>query len=1146
MQLHLAHLPRLVQPGGAQWLLNDKDAALLALAALDGPIARTRVALLLWPGASGDAPEAAEKRALNNLRQRLFRIGRFAGHDLLTSGSTLALAAGVAHDLALDSERFLADADASPGELLGTHRYDEAAELAQWVASARQRWRAARADALLGAITRLESDGRLGEALRLAMRLISDEPLMEHASRLLMRLHYRRGDRGAALAEFERCKAALYEQLGDAPSTETVELSQTIGRAEVTPATRPLALPLALRHPPRTVGRDTALMRAEHRWMQIGVVLVLGAAGIGKSRLTSDLQRGWGIAVQVQCRPESASSNFGLLGLLAAALAPAVRNRLPAEQQAWLDWLGDPFHRSAPMPAVQPGKVAQVWQEILHSAVQAGVTALAIEDLHYADEASLQLLVGQLPGAAGGAPGGPSQTLVSARSQQGAALRWLLSSRDNELPPALADWIDRQPLGADPVVRLEPLNVEATRDFLATLGVAGSATEGPASAGLALHAHCGGHPLYMLQVLRQLQLAGELDDGRWPARLPLPDDAMVSASQRLTRADPVAQQMAYLAALCGPDFGADLMCRLMERSAVELLAPWRRLEDLHIFGAGGFAHDLVREAVLAVVPQALAPLLHREIARALEGTGADPLRRALHWQAAGDAAQAALAFEAAAQVAQSCGLALPAIEWLQRAHEQHRLAGNSEGAFGCEWRRGHLMVAAAPADQTLELARRLPAMAQTAAQQVLAGELLARVKTEQQDPSALGDAQEALALAEVLVSTRDGPALLARCRLRLAGALAVLGRHEESLAELDAVAPAAQALDADFRFTLACDRASVLAALGRRSEAVAVQRRFLDQALAERNHAQASFSAGFCATHLGYLCRVSESLLLSEQSLSLARQAGIEQGQVLVDEMGRAGNLGDLGRFGEALELGEKVIADLRANGHDFWAINAANDRAVILMRLGRLDLAQQLLQTPIGEAPLWVRAARKMVQARLLQWQGRDGSTAIAEAATLFERGGVALHDYPRRKIQLEAARSKGAAQALAEAEAALGWAGEHEHVAFGRYARMVQVEALTKLGRADEAAHAAAAMASEDGLTHEAFGYYLPQLLLVLCEALWAAGNASAAQPLYRAAVGWIEDCSVRHVPPLFRESFFKRNPINVRLLALRGQPTHAVTPR
>lgn len=1100
LRLHLLHHPRLERSDGALLPLPDKDAALLALVVLEAPAARSFVAALLWPG---DGSAADARKAANNLRQRLFRLGRWAGREIVAQGPVLTLAPGVEHDLALTEPL------PAPGPLLGSHDYAGHEALAAWVEAARQRRRSQRADALTGLVLALEDEGRLGEALKLAQQLVADEPLMEHACRILMRLHHRRGDRGAALAEFERCRRALYEAHGEAPSDETIELSQLIGRSEPAPSTHRTPLPLALRHPPRTVGREGALAQAELRWQVGGVVLLQGVAGIGKSRLMADLLQRWRVPLVLTCRADAAASSFGLLAMMAAALAPRVRGRVPAESSAWLDWLSEPQQPSAPVQPVQPGRLVEVLRGALAAAAEAGLDALAIEDLHHADPASVEALCQLLPAA----DGGPARP------------RWLLSTRDAATSPALQAWLDARPADALPLVPLGALDADAVGEFMATLGVAAGHPE----AAQRLHAHCGGHPLFMLQVLRQLQLAGQLDEGAWPSRLPLPDDAMASASQRLTRAEPVAQQMAYLAALCGPDFSAALLCRLMGLGAAQLLAPWRRLEELHVFGPQGFAHDLVREAVLAVVPQALAPLLHRDIALALQDDGGDPLRRALHWQAAGEPLRAAADLRNAAALARRCGLMVQAIERLGHAAALLRQAGRPGEAFECDWEAGHLAVGYDTARSALDIAGRLVAEAATPREQALAAELTARAKTDQHDSSALADAEAALTLAEGL----GDEALALRCRLRLGEAGNMLGRHAAALAELDTVAARPELLDAELRFVLATQRASVLASLGRRSQALDEQRGVLQQTLAERNLAHAAWAAGFCATHLSYLCRVEESIALAEQAVALARQAGIEKGSVLVDEMGLAGNLGDLGRFDRALDVGEQVIAGLRACGLAVWAINASNDRAVIYLRLGRNDLARRLLNEPIPDAPLWARAARRFVQARADAWAGKPAREGIEQALAMFDEGGVTLDDHPRHKIGLEAARAAGPSQAAEVAARTRDWALAHEHEGLARWAAVLQVEALHRLGEVDAAAALAAKLAATPGVAREAYGFYLPELLLILAEALRAAGRHGEADALATSAVAWIEDCATRHVPPVFVDSFRQKNPINARLL-------------
>src|SRR5689334_21965023 len=73
--------------------LSAKDAALAALVALDGPVAAERAAALLWPGVT-------PRQADNNLRQRLFRLRRVAGENLVATGPQLQLAPNVHTDLA--------------------------------------------------------------------------------------------------------------------------------------------------------------------------------------------------------------------------------------------------------------------------------------------------------------------------------------------------------------------------------------------------------------------------------------------------------------------------------------------------------------------------------------------------------------------------------------------------------------------------------------------------------------------------------------------------------------------------------------------------------------------------------------------------------------------------------------------------------------------------------------------------------------------------------------------------------------------------------------------------------------------------------------------------------------------------------------
>lgn len=221
LRLCLLRLPRLHTLDGTEHPLAANDAALLALLALDGPCARASAAALLWP-------HVDDEHGRNNLRQRLFRWRRAAGRELVTAGPVLALAPGVEHGLD-DVERTLArDPAALRGDLLEGIDYGDHGALARWVAGARERWRARRRDALEAAALAHEAQGRLSDALACVERLALDEPLHEHVQRHLMRLYYRRGDRGAALAAYAALCRSFAARLAAGPSRETRELAALI------------------------------------------------------------------------------------------------------------------------------------------------------------------------------------------------------------------------------------------------------------------------------------------------------------------------------------------------------------------------------------------------------------------------------------------------------------------------------------------------------------------------------------------------------------------------------------------------------------------------------------------------------------------------------------------------------------------------------------------------------------------------------------------------------------------------------------------------------------------------------------------------------------------------------------------------------
>ena len=71
-------------------------------------------------------------------------------------------------------------------------------------------------------------NGEYKEGLQYGEAILHHNPVSERAQTQVMKLHYLSGDRTAALQQFERCRKALKEELGVAPTRATLELFDQI------------------------------------------------------------------------------------------------------------------------------------------------------------------------------------------------------------------------------------------------------------------------------------------------------------------------------------------------------------------------------------------------------------------------------------------------------------------------------------------------------------------------------------------------------------------------------------------------------------------------------------------------------------------------------------------------------------------------------------------------------------------------------------------------------------------------------------------------------------------------------------------------------------------------------------------------------
>ena len=134
----------------------------------------------------------------------------------------------------------------------------------------------------------------------------------------------------------------------------------------------------------------------------------------------------------------------------------------------------------------------------------------------------------------------------------------------------------------------------------------------------------GGNPLFVGEAMRLLAAEGRLDDDAAAARIPfmLPTGVRDVIARRASQLSPGAGEALRTAAAIGPEFGVDLVSRLVsprtDASAALAEAVKAGLVQAITSGRYRFSHDLVREALYEETEPAERAHLHRRIAEAIE------------------------------------------------------------------------------------------------------------------------------------------------------------------------------------------------------------------------------------------------------------------------------------------------------------------------------------------------------------------------------------------------------------------------------------------------------------------------------------------------------------------------------------------------
>ena len=608
---------RVLRDGVPVGVLVGRPARFLLvwLALHPGRQPRTLVAEDLWPNVQAASARTSLRAALSSLRRSL---GNDAHWVLVADRETLGLAPAV-H---VDRDR--------PGEL--------APGLAgEWLIASRLRHRERTSRNLVAAASALEEDGDRAAAVEQTRDRVERDPFSESAVRELVRVTWLSGDRTAALDLYDRFRERLRAERGVAPSAETRRLVDEL-RAGVAAPDRMPQVPLSplldrvVSSP--LVGRAGELVTARGAYERIrhggtGLLLVAGEPGIGKTHLAAELGSvtWWeGAAVLAGRVAGDALVPYqawveALTGYL-AALPSDVAEALTARDGQVLTRIL-PSVRAAPAPAADRFQLLEAVAGLLAAIGHRRPTVLLLDDLHWAERASLILLGHVLRWQ------GPMRLLVVATYRESEL------GRAHPLAAALADLrrdvtIDRIQLGGLDRAAIAALDPGA-----------------PAALATAVYRRAGGNPFFARELFRNAAESGADD---------LSKGVREVIGHRLDRLGADAADVLATAAVIGPRFVVDDLEEVLGSDPLEALE--RALgagllrEDRD--GSCAFAHALVQETLLAELSTVRRVRLHRRIADVLAARSGDVSEIARHrYEAAagGGGAEAAEALERAGEAA---------------------------------------------------------------------------------------------------------------------------------------------------------------------------------------------------------------------------------------------------------------------------------------------------------------------------------------------------------------------------------------------------------------------------------------------------------------------------------------------------------------
>jgi DNA-binding CsgD family transcriptional regulator/DNA polymerase III delta prime subunit len=445
---------------------------------------------------------------------------------------------------------------------------------------------------------------------------------------------------------------------------------------------------------PVMIGRD-AVLDAVHRLLEQTkagngqTALLAGEAGVGKSRLLKEIKSQatqLGLAVmQGNCVVfDSALPYAPLLDLLRLFFASQADQQLLAslgpdarELSVMLPGLAPVSPDFTPTPLEPEQGKRRLFEAMLHCFFQLAARQpllIAIEDLHWSDESSLEWL------------------LFLARRLAARPILLLLSYRPDEMRPGLRHFLatlDRERLAAE--YTLEHLTLREVEAMVRAC----FARQRPVRQEFleSLYALTEGNPFFIEEILKSVAASEQFSHAAGTAQrvqlqaAQIPRTIQDAVQQRLDRLSQAARDLLALAAVAGRRFDFALLQHITGRSEAEVLNSLKEMIAAQLVveeSADHFAfrHALTRQAIYAGLLLRERKALHRVLAEAIEHLYASARDThledlAAHWYEAGVWDKAAETARRAGERAQRLYAPQTAIEHFTRALEATAHLGQS-------------------------------------------------------------------------------------------------------------------------------------------------------------------------------------------------------------------------------------------------------------------------------------------------------------------------------------------------------------------------------------------------------------------------------------------------------------------------------------